>query len=61
MELRQQEDEPEEVPGLEESIYDINEVDLFEVDTSCDGIEDDDQRERCEDARKGNRAKRGES
>lgn len=52
-------DEPEEVPGLEESIYDINEADLFEVDTSCDGIEDDDQRERCEDARKDNRVKRG--
>ena len=32
MELRQQEDEPEEVPGLEESIYHINEVDLFEQD-----------------------------
>ena len=59
MELRQQEaepeDEPEEVPGLEESIYDINESDLFEIDTSCDGIKDHDQRKRCEDARRRNR------
>ena len=34
-------DEPEEVPGLKESIYDINEADLFEVDENTQTYRDE--------------------